>query len=82
MKSLFGFLIAFGLLAGFSSPVFAEGCEDLAAQVEEKIAGANLSEEKEDQVIQLLEEGKTLCESGEEEKAVALMNQAMEMIGN
>ena len=82
MKSIIGIVVVLGLFVGFSSPAFAEGCSELASRVEETLASAEITKEIEDKVVQLLEEGTALCESGEEDKAADILTQALALLGN
>lgn len=81
MKGLIGLLVALALVAGFAAPSFASECETLATQVEEKLSSSQATDENLDKAEGLLNEGRDLCESGEDSQAVAVLRQALALLG-
>jgi len=81
MKAFIGIVVALALILGFTAPAFANECPALIKKVEEKMESAELSDDQRDQVSGLLAEGESLCDAGQDDKAVEVLNKALEIMG-
>ena len=80
MKSLKMMVLGLSVFFSLAGLVFASECTSLMAQIDEKLETVELSEEKQEQVEQLRAEGETAHESGDHDKAVEILNRALEII--
>lgn len=74
-------LLVAALLFGEASPVLANQCPLLMAQVEEALSTAQIEDAAKAQAVELLNRGKAEHEGGNHDASIATLNEALKLLG-